>query len=151
MLGPASGTIGCVGVAPPRQGQGIGTALVVRASEIPDAGTRNCHIGWTTRESLSAAPTTSRGDDTPSSPAPPDRLRLPPTTSPENPICRRSARAIAATATAGQSLIIGIDPAARWDRDPGTLRDESWSGLSAQVAADVDVSRPRCVGDGANA
>lgn len=53
MLGPAAGTIGCVGVAPPRQGHGIGTALVVRASEIlRQAGTRNCHIGWTTRESF---------------------------------------------------------------------------------------------------
>ena len=53
MLGPAAGTIGCVGVAAPRQGEGIGTALVARASEIlRDAGTRNCHIGWTTRESF---------------------------------------------------------------------------------------------------
>jgi GNAT superfamily N-acetyltransferase len=32
VLGPAAGTIGCVGVAPPLHGQGIGTALVVRAS-----------------------------------------------------------------------------------------------------------------------
>jgi beta-N-acetylhexosaminidase len=53
VLGPAAGTIGCVGVAPPRQGEGIGTALVARASEIlRDAGTRNCHIGWTTRETF---------------------------------------------------------------------------------------------------
>jgi len=53
VLGPAAGTIGCVGVAPPRQGKGIGTALVARASEIlRDAGTRNCHIGWTTRETF---------------------------------------------------------------------------------------------------
>jgi beta-N-acetylhexosaminidase len=53
MLGPAAGTIGCVGVAPPRQGEGIGTALVVRASEVlRDVGTRNCHIGWTVRESF---------------------------------------------------------------------------------------------------
>ena len=53
MLGPAVGAIGCVGVAPPRQGEGIGTALVVRASEVfRNAGTRNCHIGWTTRESF---------------------------------------------------------------------------------------------------
>lgn len=53
LLGPAAGTIGCVGVAAPRQGEGIGTALVARASEIlRDAGTRNCHIGWTTRESF---------------------------------------------------------------------------------------------------
>jgi GNAT superfamily N-acetyltransferase len=53
LLGPAAGTIGCVGVAPPLHGQGIGTALVVRASEIlSQAGVRNCHIGWTTRESF---------------------------------------------------------------------------------------------------
>jgi beta-N-acetylhexosaminidase len=53
ILGPAAGTIGCVGVAAPRQGEGIGTAMVARASEIlRDAGTRNCHIGWTTRESF---------------------------------------------------------------------------------------------------
>ena len=53
ILGPAAGTIGCVGVAAPRQQEGIGTALVARASEIlREAGTRNCHIGWTTRESF---------------------------------------------------------------------------------------------------
>ena len=53
MLGPAAGTIGCVGVDAPLHGQGIGTALVVRASEIlSHAGVRNCHIGWTTRESF---------------------------------------------------------------------------------------------------
>jgi ribosomal protein S18 acetylase RimI-like enzyme len=53
LLGPAAGTIGCVGVAPHRQGQGIGTAMVARASEIlRDAGTRTCHIGWTVRESF---------------------------------------------------------------------------------------------------
>lgn len=53
MLGPAAGTISCVGVAAPVQGRGIGTALVAGASEIlRDAGTRNCHIGWTTRESF---------------------------------------------------------------------------------------------------
>ena len=53
VLGPAAGTIGCVGVAPPLHGQGIGTALVVRASEIlSQAGVRACHIGWTTRESF---------------------------------------------------------------------------------------------------
>src|SRR5262249_52974315 len=32
MLGPAVGTIGCVGVDPAQHGQGIGTALVARAS-----------------------------------------------------------------------------------------------------------------------
>jgi GNAT superfamily N-acetyltransferase len=53
MLGPAAGTIGCVGVDPPLHGQGIGTALVVRASQIlSQAGVRACHIGWTTRESF---------------------------------------------------------------------------------------------------
>ncbi len=53
ILGPAAGTIGCVGVAAPRQHEGIGTALVARASEfLREAGTRNCHIGWTTRESF---------------------------------------------------------------------------------------------------
>ena len=53
MLGPAAGTIGCVGVAPLLHGQGIGTALVVRASQIlSQAGVRACHIGWTTRESF---------------------------------------------------------------------------------------------------
>jgi GNAT superfamily N-acetyltransferase len=53
MLGPAAGTIGCVGVAPPLHGRGIGTALVTRASQIlAQAGTRACHIGWTTRETF---------------------------------------------------------------------------------------------------
>jgi beta-N-acetylhexosaminidase len=51
MLGPASGEIGCVGVAPHAEGRGIGTALVVRASELLSAaGTRKCHIGWAVRE-----------------------------------------------------------------------------------------------------
>jgi ribosomal protein S18 acetylase RimI-like enzyme len=46
MLGPAAGTISCVGVAPPLHRQGIGTALVVRASQIrSQAGVRACHIG----------------------------------------------------------------------------------------------------------
>jgi GNAT superfamily N-acetyltransferase len=53
LLGPAVGTIGCVGVAPALHGQGIGTALVVRASQLlSQAGTRACHIGWTTRASF---------------------------------------------------------------------------------------------------
>jgi ribosomal protein S18 acetylase RimI-like enzyme len=53
MLGPAAGTIGCVGVAPQLQGRGIGTALVARASQIlSQAGTGTCHIGWTARESF---------------------------------------------------------------------------------------------------
>lgn len=50
LLGHAAGTIGCVGVAPRLHGRGIGTALVVRASQLlSQAGTRACHIGWTTR------------------------------------------------------------------------------------------------------
>ena len=53
MLGPAAGTIGCVGVAPHQQGRGIGTALVTRASQVlRQAGTATCHIGWTTRETF---------------------------------------------------------------------------------------------------
>jgi beta-N-acetylhexosaminidase len=53
MLGPAVGTIGCVGVTPWLHGQGIGTALVVHASQLlSQAGARACHIGWTTRESF---------------------------------------------------------------------------------------------------
>ena len=53
MLGPASGTISCVGVAPPLQGRGIGTALVTWASQIlSQAGTRACHIGWTGSEAF---------------------------------------------------------------------------------------------------
>ena len=51
MLGPQAGTIGCVGVAAPAQGSGVGSAMVARASELlRDAGTRACHIGWTRRE-----------------------------------------------------------------------------------------------------
>jgi predicted N-acetyltransferase YhbS len=35
------------------QDRGIGTAMVAGASELlREAGTRNCHIGWTTRESF---------------------------------------------------------------------------------------------------
>jgi beta-N-acetylhexosaminidase len=53
MLGSAVGTIGCVGVLPRLHGLGIGTALVVHASQLlSQAGTRACHIGWTTRESF---------------------------------------------------------------------------------------------------
>ena len=53
MLGPAAGTIGCVGVAPPLQGRGIGTALVTRASQLlSEAGTRACHIGWASSEAF---------------------------------------------------------------------------------------------------
>ena len=53
MLGPAAGTIGCVGVAPPSRGHGIGTALVIRASQLlSQAGTRACHIGWAASEAF---------------------------------------------------------------------------------------------------
>jgi beta-N-acetylhexosaminidase len=51
LLGPDAGTIGCVGVAAPARGAGVGSAMVARASELlRDAGTRACHIGWTGRE-----------------------------------------------------------------------------------------------------
>jgi ribosomal protein S18 acetylase RimI-like enzyme len=51
LLGPDAGTIGCVGVAAPARGAGVGSAMVARASELlRDAGTRTCHIGWTRRE-----------------------------------------------------------------------------------------------------
>jgi GNAT superfamily N-acetyltransferase len=51
LLGPAAGTIGCVGVAAAARGAGVGSAMVARASELlRDAGTRACHIGWTQRE-----------------------------------------------------------------------------------------------------
>ena len=47
MLGSDMGTIGCVGVAEPARGAGIGATLVVRASELlRDAGAGMCHIGW---------------------------------------------------------------------------------------------------------
>ena len=53
MLGPAAGTIGCVGVTPPLHGRGIGTALVTRASQLlSQAGTRACHIGWASSETF---------------------------------------------------------------------------------------------------
>jgi beta-N-acetylhexosaminidase len=53
MLGPAAGTIGCVGVAPPLHGRGIGTALVIGASQLlSQAGTRACHIGWAASETF---------------------------------------------------------------------------------------------------
>ena len=55
LLGPEAGTIGCVGVAAPDRGAGIGSAMVARASELlRDAGTRACHIGWTRREQFYA-------------------------------------------------------------------------------------------------
>jgi GNAT superfamily N-acetyltransferase len=53
MLGPACGTIACVGVAPGMRGRGVGTAMVGRASQLlSNAGTGTCHIGWTSRESF---------------------------------------------------------------------------------------------------
>lgn len=53
MLGPAAGIIGCVGVAPPLQWRGIGTALVTRASQIlAQAGDRACPIGWAASEAF---------------------------------------------------------------------------------------------------
>jgi len=53
MLGPAAGTIGCVGVTPPLHGRGVGTALVTRASQLLSrAGTRACHIGWASSETF---------------------------------------------------------------------------------------------------
>ena len=53
MLGPAAGTIGCVGVAPPLHGRGIGTALVTWASQLlSEAGTRACHVGWAASEAF---------------------------------------------------------------------------------------------------
>jgi GNAT superfamily N-acetyltransferase len=51
LLGARAGTIGCVGVADHAQGQGIGSAMVARASELlRREGTRACHIGWTLRQ-----------------------------------------------------------------------------------------------------
>lgn len=53
MLGARAGCIGCVGVAPDRNGQGIGTAMVARASELlRDAGTRTCLIDWVVRDAF---------------------------------------------------------------------------------------------------
>jgi beta-N-acetylhexosaminidase len=47
MLGADCGTIGCVGVQEEFRNQGIGTALVARAtSELARRGVRACHIGW---------------------------------------------------------------------------------------------------------
>ena len=47
MLGDDMATIGCVGVAEPARGVGIGSGMVVRASELlRDAGAGICHIGW---------------------------------------------------------------------------------------------------------
>ena len=51
LLGPEAGTIGCVGVAAGARGAGVGSAMVVRASELlREAGARTCHIGWVERE-----------------------------------------------------------------------------------------------------
>jgi mycothiol synthase len=51
LLGADAGSIGCVGVAAAARGAGVGSAMVVRASELlRDAGTGACHIGWVERE-----------------------------------------------------------------------------------------------------
>jgi GNAT superfamily N-acetyltransferase len=73
MLGPAAGTIGCVGVAPPLHGRGIGTALVIRDSQLlSQAGTRACDIGRAASESFyRRVRATSRGGGTPCSTARP--------------------------------------------------------------------------------
>jgi ribosomal protein S18 acetylase RimI-like enzyme len=53
MLGPAAGTIGCVGVADAVQGRGVGSAMVAHASELlRQAGVRACHIGWVERRAF---------------------------------------------------------------------------------------------------
>ena len=74
MLGPAAGTIGCVGVAPALQGRGIGTALVVRASEIlRDAGVATATSAGPPVSPSTAVLATGPGGAMPCSPAPPDR------------------------------------------------------------------------------
>jgi beta-N-acetylhexosaminidase len=41
------GSIGCVGVHPNHQGQGIATAMVLEATQVVrDSGAASCHIGW---------------------------------------------------------------------------------------------------------
>jgi predicted N-acetyltransferase YhbS len=53
MLGDNATTIGCVGTVGRIRGQGIGKALVAKATEeLRDAGGKNCHIGWTTLASF---------------------------------------------------------------------------------------------------
>jgi GNAT superfamily N-acetyltransferase len=53
MLGGRAGCIGCVGVAPDHNGQGIGTAMVARASELlRDSGTRTCLVDWVVRDAF---------------------------------------------------------------------------------------------------
>src|SRR5439155_24300456 len=50
ILGDPLGEIGCVGVAAALHGQGIGSALVVRASAIlKQRGVASVHIGWVYR------------------------------------------------------------------------------------------------------
>ncbi|MDQ2995586.1 MAG: GNAT family N-acetyltransferase [Chloroflexota bacterium] len=50
ILGDPLGEIGCVGVADARHGQGIGSALMVRASAIlKQRGVASVHIGWVYR------------------------------------------------------------------------------------------------------
>ena len=70
MLGPAAGTIGCVGVAPHQQGRGIGTALVACASQIlREAGTVPATSAGPPASLSTATPATSPGGGTPCSPA----------------------------------------------------------------------------------
>ena len=50
MLGDPLGEIGCVGVAEARHGQGIGSAMMVRAADIlKQRGVASIHIGWVHR------------------------------------------------------------------------------------------------------
>jgi ribosomal protein S18 acetylase RimI-like enzyme len=71
MLGPAAGTIGCVGVAPPLHGRGIGTAMVIRASQIlSHAGTVPAISAGRPARPATGALATSPGGDTPCSTAP---------------------------------------------------------------------------------
>jgi len=50
ILGDPLGEIGCVGVAAARHGQGIGSAMMVRAAGIlKQRGVASIHIGWVYR------------------------------------------------------------------------------------------------------
>ena len=60
-----AGSIPLILVHPAHHRRGIGTALVTRASQLlGQAGTRTCHISWTTRESFYRGPATGRGGGT---------------------------------------------------------------------------------------
>lgn len=53
LLGPDSGTIGCVGVAPQAEGRGIGTGMVAYAMEQLQAdGVTTCYVDWVHRLSF---------------------------------------------------------------------------------------------------